>query len=249
MKRSWKMRGKAIMLAAVMLFSVFSAGTVEANADTAWLKKGMKQNDKDTIYVWQKDGIDENEWSYVLFPLSKNVSAKKIKNVRSSNKKVVEVTRVYNKKVGAKKAVVMDVWAKKPGTATVTFKYGSKTYKMKYTIKKANNGLKSVRIGGVSGDYASKFNSHCYCGVKNTKAPGNVKITAKPGWKVKKVSYELSIASSWEGKTLFKSSKGKTSVTVRAKDFRTIMQMKIECCNGKTGEEEVYLLQFGADTL
>lgn len=247
MKRSWKMRGKAIMLAAVMLFSVFSAGTVEANADTAWLKKGMKQNDKDTIYVWQKDGIDENEWSYVLFPLSKNVSAKKIKNVRSSNKKVVEVTRVYNKKVGAKKAVVMDVWAKKPGTATVTFKYGSKTYKMKYTIKKANNGLKSVRIGGVSGDYASKFNSHCYCGVKNTKAPGNVKITAKPNWKIKKVS--VISMSALNGKTIFKSSKGKTSVTIKDKAFRTIMLIEIKCRNGKTGEEEEYRLEFGADTL
>lgn len=248
MKRSWKMRGRAIMLAAAMLLSVFGAGTVEANADTAWLEEGVKQNDKDTIYVWQKDGRAENEWSYTLFPLSKNISAKKVKNVRSSNKKVLEVTRVYNKKAGGKKAVVMDVWAKKPGTAMVTFRYGSKTYKLKYTIKKAGNGLKSVRIGGVSGDCASRFDSHCYCDVKNTKTPGDVKITTRPNWKITAVS--LTSRSALGGKTIFKNSKGKTSVTVRKdKTFRPIMLIEIKCRNGKTGEEEVYRLEFGAETL
>lgn len=245
MKRSWKIKSTAVILAAVMLFSVFGAGTVEANADTAWLEEGVKQNDKDTIYIWQKDEIYEDELSYVLFPLSKNVSVKKVKNVRSSNKKVLEVTRIYNKRVGKKKAVVMDVWAKKTGTATVTFKYNTKTYKLRYTIKKASNGLKSVRISGVSGDYAPKFNAHWYCDVKNKKVPANVKITARPNWKIKKVT--VTSMSALDGKTIFKSSKGKTSVTVKDKAFRTIMEIEIECHNGKTGEEEVYRLQFGAD--
>lgn len=241
--------GKLRTWLCAVLFCVLSGGicvgTAEAKEDTSWLKKGVNMSKKQVVYADPTVKALYNTWSECLYPLSKNISAKKIKNVKSSNPKVVKIAgKPYNKKVGKKKAVVQDLYVLKPGKATVSFKYKSKTYKIQYVVKKFNNGLKSLKLGGISQDFASKFSSTTMYDYDKeiVKNPTNLQVKAKKNWVITEVSVYADEDS--EGKISFSSSKGKTSVTVKGSKlkFSGFLTIGIDCKNKKTGEEEEYVL-------
>ena len=87
------------------------------------------------------------------------------------------------------------VTIKKKGTTTLSFKWGSKNYKVKYTVKKYTNPVKTFKVG--SKNYAKLFapskqtyDSEAASGASTaTKFTGKLKITPVKGWKVKKIYY------------------------------------------------------------
>lgn len=231
-----------------ILFSGIYTGSAEAKEDTSWLKKekGVSPSKKEVLYTDPslKKSI-YNEWTVCLYPLSKNISAKKIKNVKSSNAKVLKIAgKPYNEKVGKKKAVVLDLRAVKPGKATLSFKYKSKTYKIKFVVKRFNNGLQSFKLGGISKNFASKFNSGTMYDYDKeiVKNPTNLQVKAKKNWVIKSISVYAD--GEMYGEKVFSNSKGKTSVTVKGSKlkFSDILTIAIDCKNKKTGEEEEYWL-------
>lgn len=83
----------------------------------------------------------------------------------------------------------IELWTKKPGTATVSFKIGSKSYKTKVTILKYANPIKSIVLTGANGNknFASKTKSSSYGSVKlakKTQSKAWLTVTAASGWKI-----------------------------------------------------------------
>lgn len=132
----------------------------------------------------------------------------KIQKLTSSNKKVLTVSKEYNKDI---KEHLILLTAKKAGTSTVSFtvKYGKTTQKFKcrVTVKKYSNALSSYKLGGKSitskfakkPEYNLKFSSY-----KNKK----LKISVKPkkGWALAGIEY-------FNGKT-YKDLKNNASVKI-----------------------------------
>lgn len=242
MKKS-KRKLQALLCAILLsiLFGGICGGSAEAKEDISWLKSASK---KEVLYTDPslKKAI-YNQWTVCLYPLSKNISAKRVTNVKSSNSKVVKIVgKPYNKKAGKKKAVVLDLRAEKPGKATVSFKYKSKTYKIKCVVKKYSNGLKSFKLGGIADDFAPKFNSGTMYDYDKEvdNNPTNLKVKTKKNW----VITSISIYADEEiyGEKVFSNSKGKSSVTVKESrlKFSSMMSIEVDCKNKKTGEEEEY---------
>lgn len=123
-------------------------------------------------------------------------------SIKSSNKNVFEPVTLYRSENsdttyyigGSKKESYSSVWsdinieAKKPGTANLSFKVGSKTYTSKITVKKYTNPLKSLTITGINSNknIASKFKSQTYSDIslKSNGKKGSVKVTPNTNWKV-----------------------------------------------------------------
>ncbi len=241
-----------LLLCAALLETV-CVGKVEAKEDTNWLKTGVNYSKTQTLYVSPKDPIIDNEVEEVLFPLKKNISAKKIKNVKSSNPKVLQIglgafegfenaEAVYNEKANGKKAVILQMLPKKPGKATVSFLYNGKTYKINYVVKKFTNGLKSLKLGGTGKDFASKFNSRLNHKTKLAKKPSYIQVKTKKDWVVQKIN--VFVQGKEDAQTAYVNSKGKSEVTVKGKLLRkNLTEVYIFCRNKKTGEEEWYYLE------
>lgn len=230
-----------------MMFSGIYTGSAEAKEDTSWLKKekGVSPSKKEVLYTDPSLKQMYNEWTVCLYPLSKNISAKKIKNVKSSNAKVLKIAgKPYNEKVGKKKAVVLDLCALKPGKATLSFKYKSKTYKIKFVVKRFNNGLQSFKLGGISKNFASNFNSGMMYDYDKeiVKNPANLQVKTKKNWVITAISVYTDF--DMDGEKVFSNSKGKTSAAVKGSKlkFSDILTIVTDCKNKKTGEEEEYWL-------
>lgn len=113
---------------------------------------------KDTIFV---DGISK---------------ASQIKDLKSSKSKL---------KVRATEYGVEFYSTKFTGTATISFKVGSKKLSTKVYIKKYTNPLSSIEIDG--DDYTSDFNNRrtVYCDKQYSKK--KLKVKAKSGWEIQNV--------------------------------------------------------------
>ena len=110
----------------------------------------------------------------------------KVSGLKSSNKEVV--TAKLSKSTYGTSQTYYTILAvpKKAGTATVSFKCQGKTYKIKVTVKKYVNPVKSVKIGAttVSG---SRFKSSSETSLSYAKfAEKKVKttVTLAKGWKL-----------------------------------------------------------------
>lgn len=107
----------------------------------------------------------------------------KATNLKSSRSSVATITQKKVKKTGA-----YEIWvnAKKAGKATVSFKYKSKTYKVKVTVTKYRNPVSSIQIGNTKLSSA-KFNTSSvytmkYSKFANKKVKINIKL--KRGWQL-----------------------------------------------------------------
>lgn len=133
-----------------------------------------------------------------------------------SNQIVVASAKPYkkakssNKSVAAPKLMSGDGWCcmtvkfKKPGKATITFKYGTKTYKGTWTVKKYENPFKTLKIGGK--DYKAQANVSNFEGymdyednplsqnssarMKQSMSGKRISIKMKTGWKLVSIEPE-----------------------------------------------------------
>ena len=122
----------------------------------------------------------------------------KISNVKSSNKSVVKILSYsnYDNKYNYfhssptalknSKDSYITYQAKKPGSSTISFKVGSKTYKSKIKVLKYVNPLSSLTLTGINDgkSFHEEFNKKTSIGLKVKKSVSNAKITvkAKKGW-------------------------------------------------------------------
>ena len=112
--------------------------------------------------------------------------ATKVAGLKSSNKAVVTAKLSKSTYGTSQTYYTIQAVPKKAGTATVSFKCQGKTYKIKVTVKKYVNPVKSVKIGAttVSG---SRFKSSSETSLSYAKfAEKKVKttVTLAKGWKL-----------------------------------------------------------------
>lgn len=156
----------SFLLAFGMILSMFTV-----NSATIWAADEHVPASA-TLVAYPKPAIES------LASLSSKVSG-----LKSSNKAVVTV-KLYLRHFTD---ILYDSGSpKKAGTATVSFKCQGKTYKIKVTVKKYVNPVKSVKIGAttVSG---SKFKSSSETSLSYAKFAGKkvkTTVTLAKGWKL-----------------------------------------------------------------
>lgn len=131
----------------------------------------------------------------------------KLSSPKSSNSSVVQIISYSNSSNAHKSVKVADegyngntsyyygsvtIKAKKAGTATVSYKIGSKTYKTKVTVKKFTNPVKSITLTNVNGgkNFASRFKSNVsYTSLTLKNGTLKLSLTTNSGWKLTGVYY------------------------------------------------------------
>ena len=196
MKRMKKICG--VLLATVLLVTMFSS--------TAFAAISIPKSQ--TFYLRSKSGTTSYS-GFVGISVDGMTKKQKItkSSVKSSNTSVIAPTSMYRNASDSSYQSFensgydysrssaysyIDLVAKKPGTATVSFKIGSKTYKTKVTVKNYVNPAATIKIPGVNSgkNIASKFNSQNYASGKQAttvKSP-KISIKAASGWKLTNVS-------------------------------------------------------------
>ena len=196
MKRMKKICG--VLLATVLLVTMFSS--------TAFAAISIPKSQ--TVYLRSKSGTT----SYTgIVGIAVDGMTKKQKitksSVKSSNTSVIAPTSMYRNASDSSYQSFensgydysrssaysyIDLVAKKPGTATVSFKIGSKTYKTKVTVKNYVNPAATIKIPGVNSgkNIASKFKSQNYASGKQAKTvkSGKISVKAASGWKLTNIS-------------------------------------------------------------
>ena len=143
-------------------------------------------------------GPNPNEWSY-YDPSYSNKLAK----ATSSNPKVVKVA--HPSKNG------FTILMKKPGKATVTYKFKGKKYVHKFVVLKYSNPAKVFKVG--SKNYASKFDKSVCFEPKKSLAGKKLVLKPNPGWKIQQVFVNTKKSSKTKTPP-FKIAKSHTQVTV-----------------------------------
>lgn len=174
---------------------------------------------------------------------------RKVDKVYSSNPKVVKAAYINSNLV---------LVAKKPGTATVTTKIKSKTYKTKVTVKKYVNPISSVKIGDTTLT-ASKFKSNSNYTLRYSKYANKkvkVTVTLAKGWELPKVpfpklvdgNYEASYAKAygyfqngWQKSDPVKNGR---SVRISGKKGLYRSNLEITAVNKTTGQKELVYIFF-----
>lgn len=180
MKKIWRKMTVILLVLALIL------PVLPAQAENAEIID-VTVNSKKVVCVYYPKGSGTNEMG--IGRLWETTKKTNLKNLKSSNPSVVTVkTGKWKFPEMAGGGYITDIFAvaKKPGTATVSFKVGSDSCKVKVTVKKYQNPVSYIQIGNtkISG---SKFkNSHIYDLQYSKYANKKVKITFKAakGWKV-----------------------------------------------------------------
>ena len=108
----------------------------------------------------------------------------KVSRLKSSNKAVVTVKLSKSTYGTSQTYYTILAVSKKAGTATVSFKCQGKTYKIKVTVKKYVNPVKSVKIGATTVP-GSRFKSSSETGLSYAKFAGKkvkTTVTLAKGW-------------------------------------------------------------------
>lgn len=164
-------------------------------------------------------GEESYEWYYEL-NLKNYATGTRVKNMRSTNKKVAEVLRTSKTPQGAvtikynglgKAILKWDVYKGKKHLATM---------KLKVRLIKCENPFKYFKVG--KKNYVKEFSKSSQPNVAIFKTvKGKVKVKVKSDWKIKKIRFSASNKDSWSGATTIKNNKKIT-------------------CNHKHNEVEVY---------
>ena len=107
--------------------------------------------------------------------------------VKVSNRKIVDTLEWFEG--------VIDLSFKKPGKTTLSYKWKGKKHKVRITVKKYHNPLKSLKIG--SKQYKGKFDKYATNvfwtyesgGSADSYLKGKIKVKPKKNWKVKSIKY------------------------------------------------------------
>lgn len=243
MKRVWK-RVISILLAALMLQSVMPVQAASTKLDVpSKLTLTLYKSSKDT---WGVSSTSLNK-QYLVY------SPNKVSSLKSSNSKVVKVSKV-NTSGGSGASIYLT--AQKAGTATVSFKTGGRTYKVKVTVVNYKNPVSSIVVGDTK-IAGSKFNNAATYSLKYSKfADKKVKVTVnlKKGWSIEESEYakvssdgDVTITtgtyleylrSTWAKSDLFKNGK---KVTIKGGAGFCIFATAV---NNSTGQEEKITIKF-----
>ena len=152
-------------------------------------------------------------------------------SLKVSNKKVISVSKVYEKGTSTIKHFKIKV--KKVGDAAIKFKWkqGGKTYSHKFQVfvKKYDNPLKSIKIGKTS--FTSKVTKCNEVNLKRKTYKGKVALKTNKGWKIKSISID--------DVNTYKTKKIKNNKSIKLKKGQVL---SVECRNKKTGQwTTVYL--------
>lgn len=197
-----------------------------------------------TIYMTAKDEMYSSVQAILISNLTKSQTINK-SSIKSTNKNIVEpyyvnkMTNTYsyeykymdsklkdNKYSGANYYSNIGLRMKKKGTATISFKIGSKTYKSKITVKAYENPIKTANIAGIkngkSTNLASKTKNSNYANLKLTSTKKNavVKFTANSGWKI------TSVEVADEDNTVYRMSNSDKPVTTASMNVGTLTKNK-----------------------
>ena len=186
----------ALVLAAFLIVSILPAGKVEAASK-------IKYDKKVVAYYHEKDDMN-----YTHINITGLTKKQKVKNVTSSNSSVVTLGSISKsfdrtKTVKVDKNAYANTWSsgsstivlyiKGVGTATVSYKIGSKTYKTKVTIKKFASPSTSIIITGLNDgknmntqiDWADRYNDMDSVDAANSK----LTVKTRKGWKMTDVDF------------------------------------------------------------
>ena len=114
----------------------------------------------------------------VYVDLGKKWNQNKKLTVKSSNNKVVKALDTGYPVVDLMKA----------GKATVTFKTGGKTYKMKFKVLAYKNPLKAFKVD--SNSVAGSFNNYSSSSLNYTDETAAIQVKPNKGWKLKSIKYK-----------------------------------------------------------
>ena len=162
----------SFLLAFGMILSMFAVNSATIQAADEHVPASA------TLVAYPKPAIES------LASLSSKVSG-----LKSSNKAVVTVKLSKSTYGTSQTYYTILAVPKKAGTATVSFKCQGKTYKIKVTVKKYVNPVKSVKIGTttVSG---SRFKSSSETSLSYAKFAGKkikTAVTLAKGWKLQEL--------------------------------------------------------------
>ena len=192
---------------------------VMAAAVTVSVQAAPKVPKSQTLYMkptpWAKTG--ETSGSIDVKGMGK--SQKIIKSsVKSSNKSRIKISYVSTN--------MITYTVKKPGTAVISFKIGSKKYRTKIYGKKYQNPAKSVVITGVKNgartnlaSLTNKNTSSKQLHLKKTVKNPKVQVKAGKGWKIQWISYMCSAveAGMESGMKSYKKPVSKASIRIFTK--------------------------------
>lgn len=172
MKRIWKQMA-GILLALTMVLAAVPAEMTSA----AVYYEGIPTEMTVTLYSRKDTAAGTKKNKQYIAGYGKE--GKKLKKLKSSDKSVAELS-----KVTTKYGTSLYVTAKKPGTATLSYKAGAKSYEIKVTVQKYQNPVNSIKIGKkmINGE---KFNKRSTCILKykdfaNKKVRINIQLAE--GW-------------------------------------------------------------------
>lgn len=163
---------------------------------------------------------------YIYVDLGKKWDGNKKLTVKSSNNRVIKPEGDGYPVLNLKRA----------GTATVTFKTGGKSYKMKFKVLAYKNPVKLFSVGGKK--IAGKFKSSSTAWLKYTGSKPTIKVTPNKGWKLKSIKYE---AYKYDEATdtytrYVKTVKNKTSVKLKGSSWDSYIVVKLYNSNKKLTE-------------
>ena len=197
MKKIWK------QITEILLVSVFMLTMLPAQAATAEINNVSVNSKKVTMVYYPGNSSSSQIGIGQIWETNKNTN---LKNLKSSNPSVVTVKTdkwKFDERAGGGYMTDIFAVAKKPGTATVSFKAGSGTYKVTVIVKKYQDPVSYIKIGSTKIS-ASKFKSSRTYNLNYSKyANKKVKITFKAakGWKVNSTALFLNDYISYAGST------------------------------------------------
>ncbi|MDO5118005.1 MAG: hypothetical protein Q4D34_05915 [Eggerthellaceae bacterium] len=180
---SWKRT--AVVAIAALIVTVLALGLFASQAQAMKLEKP-----KESVVVAVSKYKDRDGTGYEavvsLTAKSKNDFNVPTK-VKVSNKAIVDNLEWFEGTI--------DLSFKKPGKATLSYKWKGKKHKVNITVKKYHNPLKSLKIG--SKQYKQKFDKYATNvfwtyesgGSADSYLKGKIKVTPKKNWKVKSIKY------------------------------------------------------------
>lgn len=119
--------------------------------------------------------------------------------VKSSNKRVLKATALYSYKTNN---YYLDIRIKGTGKATLSYKFKNKKHKVKVTVVdyQYESPVAAFKIGSKS--YLSKFKVFDFNTIKKNISGKKLTVKAAPGWKVKKITYQVINSAKGTGKTI-----------------------------------------------
>ncbi len=217
-----KRRAASMILALAMVLTVLPLQAFAAETEAV------------TIIKYAKQDVDDSGAKLNIQNI-KTVPSGTVKNLKSSDtsiatvttKKIDNVTYIYAK-------------AKRAGTTTVSYKCNGQKYKIKVTVRKYVNPVKSIKIGSKT-IKSSKFANTANYTLKYSKfknQTSKVTINLKSGWTLDPIYYYFYYQKGWSKSDMI-ANKGK--VTIAGGKGAAIFFWAV---NDSTGQRESIYLFF-----